>query len=183
MTGLTGWLLKCVLSSKSVILETLKVIFGYLGHHFGDPGVQWDTQWTHCGPDVHFYRFWWIWRASWDQFWQQFCDFLWFGVAKWKTVSRSMFLVIQGWKWCQNAMAACPITMVTKNVFLMVSLFLLIHWFGFLRDGFGWHFCVFLCPRGHFLWFFSFLEIGLKCGDFAGVPWGGPGWEHPPRGR
>ena len=40
-----------------VILETLRVFFGYLGHHFGDPGVQGDTQWTHWGPDVRFYRF------------------------------------------------------------------------------------------------------------------------------
>ena len=25
----------------------LEALFGYLGHHFGDPGVQGDTQWTH----------------------------------------------------------------------------------------------------------------------------------------
>ena len=44
-------------SPETVILETLRLLFEYLGHHFGDTGVQWDTQWTHCGPDVRFYRF------------------------------------------------------------------------------------------------------------------------------
>ena len=42
---------------KTVILGTLRILFGYLEHHFGDPGVRGDTQWTHCGPDVRFYRF------------------------------------------------------------------------------------------------------------------------------
>ena len=34
-------------SLKAVISETLRFLFGYLGHHFGDPGVQEDIQWTH----------------------------------------------------------------------------------------------------------------------------------------
>ena len=54
----------------------------------------------------------WILGVSWDPLWSQFRDFLWFGVTKWETVSRSVFLVIQGWKWCQNAMAVCAINTV-----------------------------------------------------------------------
>ena len=37
-------------------------------------------------------------------------------MAKWETVSSSMFLVIQGWKRCQNAMAACAIYIVKTSV-------------------------------------------------------------------
>ena len=59
----------------------------------------------------------WIWGASWDPLWVPFCDFLWFGMAKLEMVSRSMFLVIRGWKWCQNAMAACAITIVKTKCF------------------------------------------------------------------
>ena len=33
-----------------------------------------------------------------------------FGVANLGKVSRSMFLVLRGWKWCQNAMTECAIT-------------------------------------------------------------------------
>ena len=39
-----------------------------------------------------------------------------FGVPEWETGSRSMFLVIQGWKWCSNAMAVCAITTVKTVV-------------------------------------------------------------------
>ena len=35
-----------LLTPKTVILETLRLHFGYPGHHFGDPGVQGDTQWA-----------------------------------------------------------------------------------------------------------------------------------------
>ena len=42
---------------KSVILETSRLLFLYLGHHFSDPGVKVDTKWTHWRPDVRFYRF------------------------------------------------------------------------------------------------------------------------------
>ena len=59
----------------------------------------------------------WIWEPSWSLLWAQFRDFLWFGVAEWETGSRSMFLVIQGWKWCQNAMAACARTIVKTMCF------------------------------------------------------------------
>ena len=37
-------------------------------------------------------------------------------MSKWDSVSRSMFLVIQGWKRCQNAVAACATTTVKTVV-------------------------------------------------------------------
>ena len=59
-----GRLLDCWTESKGVLLlpkpaifDTSELLFESLGHHFGDPGVQRDTQWTHWGPDVRFYRF------------------------------------------------------------------------------------------------------------------------------
>ena len=44
-------------------------------------------------------------------------------MPKWEIVSRSMFLVIQGWKGCQNAVAACAITMIKKLVLEMFHFF------------------------------------------------------------
>ena len=41
----------------TVILQTLRLHFWYLGHHFGDLGVQGDTQWTPWGADLDFDRF------------------------------------------------------------------------------------------------------------------------------
>ena len=58
-----------------------------------------------------------FWESLGSHFGHLFLIFQWFGVPKWKTVSRSMFLVIRGWKWCQIAEAACAITMV-KLMFL-----------------------------------------------------------------
>ena len=40
-----------------LILETLRLHSGYLGHHFGDPRVQGDTWQDTLGPDVDFYDF------------------------------------------------------------------------------------------------------------------------------
>ena len=55
----TGCLLKWVsFYTKNCHFESLRLHCGYLGHHFGDPGIQGDTQWTHWGPGVKFYRFW-----------------------------------------------------------------------------------------------------------------------------
>ena len=55
------WLVDCGTGSlfvpKTVILETLRLQFGYPGDNFGDPGIQRDAQWTHWGPGVHVYRF------------------------------------------------------------------------------------------------------------------------------
>ena len=42
---------------KIVIVETFRLYFGYLGHHFRNHRVQGGTQWTHRGPDVNLYRF------------------------------------------------------------------------------------------------------------------------------
>ena len=41
----------------TVILQTLRLHFWYLGHHFGDLGIQGDTQWTPWGADLDFHRF------------------------------------------------------------------------------------------------------------------------------
>ena len=38
-------------------------------------------------------------------------------MPKWDTVSRSMFLMIQGWKYCLNPVAVCAITIVKTVVF------------------------------------------------------------------
>ena len=46
-------------------------------------------------------------EVSWDPLWIQLGDFLWFGMSKWETVSRSICLVIQGWKGCVNSEAGC----------------------------------------------------------------------------
>jgi hypothetical protein len=40
-----------------MILETLRLLFGCPGHHFGYPGFRGDTQWTHWGSDLGFHRF------------------------------------------------------------------------------------------------------------------------------
>jgi hypothetical protein len=59
----------------------------------------------------------WISGPSWTILWVQFCDFLWFGVANWGKVSRSKFLVLRGWKLCQNAMTECVRTSVKTMCF------------------------------------------------------------------
>jgi len=69
-----------------------------LSDRFGDPGIQGVTQQALGGPGVHFIDFRIILGVSWDPLWVPVCDFLLFFVLKWETVSRSMFLVIQGWK-------------------------------------------------------------------------------------
>ena len=38
-------------------------------------------------------------------------------MAKWEAVSRSMFLMILGWKCCLNAVVVCAITIVKTAVF------------------------------------------------------------------
>ena len=53
-----------------------------------------------------------------------------------------------------------------NNVFWMILLFPLIHWFGVLRERFRSHFDVFWWPWGHLFWFLRVLEIGLKFDDF-----------------
>ena len=40
-----------------MILETLRLLFGCPGHHFGYPWFCGDTQWTHWGSDVGFHKF------------------------------------------------------------------------------------------------------------------------------
>ena len=101
----------------TVVLETLRFLFGYLGHQLvilgsrGTPNGHTEAQmsifWGILG---------WIWGASKDPLWVQDRDFLWFGMAKRETVS-SMFFVIQGWKWCQNALAACAMPIVKTMCF------------------------------------------------------------------
>ena len=55
--------------------------------------------------------------VSWDPFGDIFVICLSFRVSKWETVSRSMFLMIQGWKCCLNPVAVCAITLVITVVF------------------------------------------------------------------
>ena len=77
-----------------------------------------DTQQAPRGPGLHFY---WFWDAFGESPGTHFGDisviFLWFGVPKWETVSRSMFLMTQGWKCCLNAVAVCARTTVKPVVF------------------------------------------------------------------
>ena len=49
MQEAAGWLAAKIVffTSQTVILETFRVCFGYLGHHFRNHGVQADSQWTH----------------------------------------------------------------------------------------------------------------------------------------
>ena len=56
----------------------------------------------------------------------------------------------------------------------MILLFLLILWFGVLREGFGSHFGVFWRPWAHFFWLLQVLKTGLKFDDFCRDPLGGP---------
>ena len=114
---LIGQLVNCWSGSlficKTVILETLRLHFGYPGYHFGDPGIQGVTR-SRCRFLVILGSFW---ESLGSHVGHLFVIVLWFGVPKWDTVCRVMFLVIQGWKWCQNAMAVCAINIVKTNVF------------------------------------------------------------------
>ena len=58
---------------------------------------------------IHFGRLFVIFHRSW--------------VPEWETGSRSLFLVIQGWKGCQIAEAACAITLLKPNVFVWFHFF------------------------------------------------------------
>ena len=111
---LTDWLLKWVIFwCKTVILETSRLHFGYLGHHFGDPGIQGVTQRDTWRSRCRFLVIlWWFGESLGSHFGHLFLIFYWFGLPKWETVSRSMFLVIRGWKWCQIAEASCAITTI-----------------------------------------------------------------------
>ena len=110
--------------AKTYILETLRLHFGTLSDHFGDPGVHRDTQQAPRGPGLYFY---WFGDAFGESPGTHFGDisviFLWFGVAKWETVSRPMFLMILGWKYCMNAVAACVRNIVKSMVFEWVLFF------------------------------------------------------------
>ena len=57
-----------------------------------------------------------LWGISWVYFGSIFLICCWFGVSKWETGSRSIFLVIQGWKWCQDAEAVCARTIIKTRV-------------------------------------------------------------------
>ena len=128
------------------------------------------------GFGLHFCVFWWPWGHF---FWflrvletgLKFYDFLWFGMAKLEMVSRSMFLVIRGWKWCQNAMAACAITIVKTMCFEWFRFFYLftdlVSWgrdLGIILDGFG-------CPEDSLCGFEgSWKQVGILM--YLGIsPW------------
>ena len=55
------WIADCwnvsLLIPKTAIFNTFRIYFKCLGHHFHNHGAQRDSQWTHWGPDVNFYRF------------------------------------------------------------------------------------------------------------------------------
>ena len=57
-----------------------------------------------------------LWGVSWAHIGDTFLIFCWFGVSKWETGSRCIFLVIQGWKWCQDAETVCAITIIKTSV-------------------------------------------------------------------
>jgi len=84
-----------------------------------------------------------------------FVIFLWFWVPKLEIVSRSMFLVIQGWKWCQNAVSVCAINIVKTSVLERF------HFFYFFTN---------LVSRGMVLGAFwvSFGDLGGTFSDFWG---------------
>jgi len=99
-----SWLVDCCNGSpflqKTVSFVTLKSHFGcpewpfrWSGDPRGHPGGTWRSR---CA-------FLWILGSSWEppgiHFGCIFVMFLWSLVLKWETVSRSMVLVIQGWKW------------------------------------------------------------------------------------
>ena len=97
----------------------------------------------------------WIWGASWSILWVQFCDFLWFGVANWGKVSTSMFLMLRGWSWCQNAMTQWAITLSKTMCFEWFHFFYL-----FSNSGSrGW-------DLAHI--FMSFADPGGVFSDFWG---------------
>ena len=94
-----------------------------------------------------------------------FVNFQWFWVPEWETGSRSMFLVVQGWKWCQIAEAACAISIVKLmclNGFTFSTFSL--NWCP--EDGFRCLFSDFWWIEGTFFWFLRVLETGLKFDDF-----------------
>jgi len=104
---LAGGLLKWVtFVCKTSMLETLSLHFGTLSDHFGDPG-------DHRTPNGHLEA-----RMSMfidlsvycsappgTHFGVMFVIFLLFEVPKRQTVSRSMFLMIEGVKCCLNPVA------------------------------------------------------------------------------
>ena len=112
-----------------------------------------------------------------------FVNFLWFGLAKWETALRPMFLMNLGWKYCLNALAVCArsnVKTVVFDWFLFFHLFRLIHEFNDLRDGFRGHFEWFWWPSADFFWFLKVLDTCLKVDDFPGIPWETPGWDDTP---
>ena len=65
-------------NNKTVIRETFRLHFGYLGYHFGGPGIQGGHP---TSPNSHlevqvciFIEFQIIWGISWDPLWASFCD-------------------------------------------------------------------------------------------------------------
>ena len=116
---LTGWLLKWV------TFYTNNCHFGDVEAPFSVPGTPF---WWSWGPGGHpmdtlkprcqfLLILGWFRGSSWNLLWRPFCDFLWFGIPKWETVSRSMFLVIQGRKRWLTAVALCARTTVKPVVF------------------------------------------------------------------
>ena len=67
-----------------------------------------------------------IWEASWESFWRPFWDLSMIWLPKWETVSRSVFLMIQSGKCCQNPVAVCAVTTIKTVVFDWFHFF---HWF------------------------------------------------------
>ena len=164
---------------KTVILETLRFLFGYLGHHFGDPGVQGDTQWTPWGPDLHFIDFGMDLGTLLEST---------LGTISWLSViwggrmgDRFQVHVFSdpGMEMMPECNGCMCYNHSKNNVFWMISLLLLIHWFGVLRQRFRSHFDSFWWPWDHLFWFLRVLEIGLK----IEVPWGSQGWGNTPKWR
>ncbi len=83
---------------------------------------------------------------SWDPLWNISVICLWFGMPKLETVSKSMFLLIQGWKCCLNAVAACARTTVKPVVF---------EWFHSFTYSLIW------CPVGGIWLTFWYLLVTL----------------------
>ena len=81
--------------------------------------------------------------------------FLRFEVPKWEIISRSIFLVTWGWKWCLNLVTVYAITIVKTVVF---------EWFHFFR------LFTKLVSRGR-VWdhiLVSFGDLGTTSSDFLG---------------
>ena len=154
---LTGWLLQWVtFCTQDCDFRVFGMTFWVPGTPFwlswGPGGHPMDTQMPRC-PFLMIFD--WIWGPSWSILWRQFCDFLWFGVASRGKVSRSMFLVLCGWKRCQNAMTECAITTLKTKCF---------EWF---------HFFYFFSNSGSRVWdlghiLMSFGRPGVTFSDFWG---------------